>query len=164
EFIGRADHQVKIRGFRIELGDVEAALSAHPSVAQTTAIVYEERPGDSRLVAYVVARDALLPQQVRDFAQENLPEHMVPSAVILLDRLPLTTNGKLDRAALPAPDFASVGSGREARTPQEQIVCDLFAQVLGLPRAGVDDNFFDLGGHSLLATRLIAQIRSVFGV
>ncbi|MFI9103079.1 amino acid adenylation domain-containing protein [Streptomyces fildesensis] len=164
EFIGRADHQVKIRGFRIELGEVEAALFAHPSVAEAAAVVYEERPGDSRLVAYVVARDALLPQQVRDLAQESLPEHMVPSAVILLDRLPLTANGKLDRAALPAPDFASVGSGREARTPQEQIVCDLFAQVLGLPRAGVDDDFFDLGGHSLLATRLIAQIRSVFGV
>ncbi|WP_374117444.1 amino acid adenylation domain-containing protein [Streptomyces sp. RKAG293] len=107
---------------------------------------------------------AALLTALREQARQHLPDYMQPAAIVPLDRLPLTANGKLDRAALPAPDFASVGSGREARTPQEQIVCDLFAQVLGLPRAGVDDDFFDLGGHSLLATRLIAQIRSVFGV
>ncbi|MFH9241275.1 actinomycin synthase II AcmB, partial [Streptomyces anulatus] len=164
EFVGRADHQVKVRGFRIELGEVEATLLAHPDVEQATVIVREDRPGDTRLVAYVVGREALRPEQVREFTRERLPEHMVPAAVVQLERLPLTPNGKLDRAALPEPDFALAGTGREARTPQEQIVCDLFAQVLGLPWVGVDDDFFELGGHSLLATRLIAHLRTVLGV
>ncbi|MFF0034565.1 amino acid adenylation domain-containing protein, partial [Streptomyces avermitilis] len=164
EFIGRADHQVKIRGFRIEPGEIEAVLTDHPYVAEATVVVRQEQSGDARLVAYVVAREALRAEDVREFARERLPEYMVPAAVVLLDRMPLTANGKLDKAALPEPDFSVPAAGREARTPPEQLVCDLFAQVLGLPRVGVDDHFFYLGGHSLLATRLIAQIRAVFGV
>ncbi|MCX4587514.1 non-ribosomal peptide synthetase [Streptomyces sp. NBC_01481] len=164
EFIGRADHQVKIRGFRIEPGEIEKTLTDHPDIAQAAVIAGEDQPGKTRLVAYVVVRGALRPKDVREFARERLPEHMVPSAVLLLEHLPLTANGKLDRAALPTPGFTVPASGREARTPQEEIVCDLFAQVLGLPRVGVDDDFFDLGGHSLLATRLIARIRAAFSV
>ncbi|MFJ9898453.1 amino acid adenylation domain-containing protein [Streptomyces sp. NPDC091280] len=157
EYLGRADDQVKIRGFRIELGEVEAALAGHPDVAQAVAVVRDER-----LVGYVVGRgvdaDAL-----RRHAGRTLPDHMVPSAVVVLDRLPLTGNGKLDRAALPAPTVES--GGRAPRTPQEEILCGLFADVLGLEahRVGADDGFFDLGGDSLLAMRLTDRVRTALG-
>ncbi|MGW7089018.1 amino acid adenylation domain-containing protein [Streptomyces sp. NPDC054871] len=164
EFVGRADHQVKIRGFRIEPGEIENVLTDLPDVAEAAVVVREEQSGDARLIAYVVTRGALRAEDVREFTRDRLPDYMLPAAVVVLDSLPLTANGKLDKAALPEPDFTVPRSGREARTPQEQIVCDLFAQVLGLPRVGVDDDFFELGGHSLLATRLIAQIRAAFGV
>ncbi|MBC2879823.1 MULTISPECIES: non-ribosomal peptide synthetase [Streptomyces] len=164
EYLGRADDQVKIRGFRIEPGETEATLATLPEVAQAAVVVREDTPGDKRLVAYVVARPGTEPDGAGLLARagELLPDYLVPAAVVILETLPLTGNGKLDRRALPAPDFAAAASpsGRGPRTPREEVLCGLFAGVLGLPQIGIDDNFFHLGGDSIRATRLISRARS----
>ncbi|WP_279629203.1 non-ribosomal peptide synthase/polyketide synthase [Amycolatopsis thailandensis] len=148
EFLGRVDDQVKIRGFRVELGEVEAALIASASVTRAVVVAREDR-----LVAYVVGSD----DGLRDALAAKLPEHMVPSAFVVLDEIPLTPNGKLDRKALPAPEFATT-NGREPRNAREETLCALFADVLGVERVGIDDGFFTLGGHSLLVMRLVSRI------
>ncbi|MFH8606824.1 amino acid adenylation domain-containing protein [Streptomyces sp. NPDC018029] len=164
-FVGRADEQVKVRGFRVEPGEVEAALAAHPGVRQAAVIAREDRPGDKRIVGYIVPETKDLEiQSVHDHLAKELPEYMRPAAVVVLETLPLTANGKVDRGALPRPDFAGRISGREPETELEATLCALFAEVLGLERVGVDNNFFDLGGDSGLAMRLSARIREELGL
>ncbi|NEB40844.1 non-ribosomal peptide synthetase [Streptomyces sp. SID14515] len=164
EFVGRVDDQVKLRGFRIELEEIQKVISAHPQVSQAAVVVREDQPGDKHLVAYVVSKGAALDParlsaELRDRASGQLPEYMVPSAFVAMDTLPVTTNGKLDRKALPAPEFSGTTGGRGPRNEREEHLCRLFADILGVERVGIDDHFFDLGGHSLSATRLLGRIR-----
>ncbi|MDF3313646.1 amino acid adenylation domain-containing protein, partial [Rhodococcus sp. T2V] len=167
-FVGRADVQVKVRGFRVEPGEVEAVLLKHPAVARAVVIGSESLAAvgvGCRLVGYVVLESAgtVTGVGLREFVAGRLPEFMVPAVVMVVDRLPLTANGKLDRRALPAPEFVG-GVFRGPRSPVEEMLVALFAEVLGVPRVGIDDGFFDLGGHSLSVTRLVSRIRSVLGV
>ncbi|MDS0527391.1 amino acid adenylation domain-containing protein [Clostridium sp. SHJSY1] len=166
DYISRADHQIKIRGFRIELGEIEAVLAKHTDIQQVTVIVREDKPGDKRLVAYLVpaSNNSLNLAELREYMGSCLPEYMVPSAFVEMNELPLTPNGKIDRKQLPAPDSSTIVSNRAPRTPQEEILKDLFTEILGISNIGIDDSFFDLGGHSLLASTLMIRIRKAFGV
>jgi amino acid adenylation domain-containing protein len=169
EYVGRVDHQIKLRGFRIELGEIEAVLSAEPAVREAVVLLREDAPGDPRLVAYVVARgERPSASQLKAALAAKLPEHMVPSAFVLLDALPLTPGGKVDRRALPAPDAAALAPRDHVppRSPVEQAIAGIFGEVLKLPQEqiGALDAFFDLGGHSLLAAQAVTRVRAAFGV
>ncbi len=168
EFLGRMDRQVKIRGFRIEPGEVEAALTRHPSVADAVVVARETRPGDRRLVAYLVPGEGEpgpAPSELRLFLEPTLPAPLIPSTFVILPAFPLTANGKVDRAALPAPMVTEPVPGRaQPRGPVEELLARLWEEVLGGGRVGAEDGFFDLGGHSLLAARLVSRVREVFEV
>ena len=163
EFIGRSDNQVKIRGFRIELGEVEVLLRHHAGVRDAVVVVQEDEPGQRQLVAYIVSRNGSAPEDLRSFLQGKLPSYMIPQAFVELDALPMTTSGKVDRRALPKPERQLQGY-RAPRTPEEGILCGIYADLLSLERVGIDDNFFALGGHSLLAMQLASRVRRAFGV
>ncbi len=167
EFLGRTDHQVKVRGFRIELGEIEAALSQHPAIRQAVVEVRENVSGDKRLAAYLVVSHEHAPaiNELRGFLGDKLPEYMIPSSFVILDALPLTPSGKVDRRALPAPDL----QGAELdvpfvapRTRTEERVAEIWIQVLAIKRVGIHDNFFLLGGNSLTASQVISRVRDVF--
>jgi len=171
EFLGRIDHQVKIRGFRIELGEVEAQLRSHPRVGQAVVTAHKDESSGNRLVAYVTAAGGDGPaladgDDLRAYLAGRLPSHMVPSAFVALEELPLNANGKVDRKRLPEPDIAAQREGRHVapRNRTEEILADIWREVLGVNRVGVLDNFFDLGGHSLLAVQVLSRVRAAFGV
>lgn len=165
DFVGRANDQVKVRGHRVELGEVEAALAEHPGVRHAAAAARQVEPGDRRIVGYVVAGSSGIDlAALRAHARRLLPEPMVPESFVVLDALPLTPNGKVDRAALPEPDFAGTAGYQPPTNPRQEVLCAIFAEVLGVARVGVDDNFFELGGQSLLAMRLISKVRSALGM
>ncbi len=160
EYHGRADDQVKIRGFRIEPGEIEAAALRHPAVGHAAVVVREDEPGVRRLVGYLVPAGDEPPSGLREFVARTLPSHMVPAAFVVLDRLPLTVNGKLDRKRLPALEFEGAAAARPPRNRTEELLCAVFADVLGVQRVGIDDSFFDLGGDSIVSVRLVSEARA----
>ena len=165
EFLGREDSQVKISGYLVEPAEVEAVLAGHPGVAQFVVQARELELGEKQLVGYVVPEAGELDLAALDaYARTKLPDYMVPSAVVPLDALPLTANGKLDRAALPEPDFEPAGTAGSPGTPLQQALCEIFAAVLDVPEVGIHDSFFDLGGQSLQAMRLLNRIKADVGV
>ncbi|WP_420831561.1 non-ribosomal peptide synthase/polyketide synthase [Amycolatopsis lexingtonensis] len=164
EFLGRADDQVKVRGFRVELGEIETVLAAAPGVTEVVVVAREDRPGAKRLVAYVVAEPDAEPGDLAEVAAATLPDYMVPSAFVVLDALPLSGNGKVDRRALPAPPVDPGERGTEPRTDTEREAARVLADVLGVPRLGADDDFFATGGDSILAVQALSRLRRKFGV
>jgi len=165
EFVGRANNQVKILGFRIELAEVEAALASYPGLAQVVVVVRELESGEKRLVGYIVAESGEIDMgALRAHAKQTLPDYMLPAAFIQLETLPLTANGKLDRKAMPEPDFEAISVYRAPQTPLQEALCAIFASVLEVPKVGIDDSFFDLGGQSLQAMRLLARVRTELDV
>jgi len=165
EYLGRIDNQVKIRGFRIELAEIEAALGQHPDVLEAVAIARTEPSENKRLIAYIVPKSnrVLTTQELRTYLKTKLPEYMVPSAFVMLETLPLTPSGKVDRRVLPIPDRSSFENNYVApETSTEVVLADIWSEVLHLPQVSIHDNFFDLGGHSLLATQLLSRINQIF--
>ena len=166
ELLGRLDEQVKIRGYRIELGEIELALGRQPGVREAVVLAREDEPGDKRLVAYVVpaAGGELSTPALADALRGALPEYMVPAAFVVLEALPVTANGKLDRRALPAPEWGAGAVFEPPRTPVEEVLAAIWSQLLGVPRVGREDGFFALGGHSLLATQMVSRVREALGI
>ena len=169
EYLGRADRQVKIRGFRIEPAEIEAALAGHPAVAQAAVVARDDGPGGKQLVAYVVSAPGSAPDvtDLRRHLAALLPEYMVPAVFVGLDVFPYTSSGKIDRRALPAPDPSRTDSRKAyvaLRTPIEEALAEIWAHVLGVPRVGIRDDFFELGGDSILGIRVIGRVRAALGV
>ncbi|HEX6290385.1 MAG TPA: amino acid adenylation domain-containing protein [Herpetosiphonaceae bacterium] len=172
EFLGRLDFQIKVRGFRVEPGEIEAVLQRHPDVREAMVLAREDRPGDTRLVAYVVPSAAQAGVEGRNgklttYLKQLLPDYMVPAAFVFLDALPLTPNGKVDRRALPTPEQGQSereGSFAAPHTPTEEVIAGIWAAVLKIERVGIHDSFFALGGHSLVATQIMSRVRDAFGI
>ena len=169
EFLGRRDHQVKLRGYRVELGEIEAVLSQHPAVRETVVLVREETPENQQLVAYVVGAQKEVPSisEFRSFLKSELPDYMIPTAFVMMDALPLTPTGKVDRLVLPEPDNnlrELVGNFVLPRNPTEATLAQIWENLLRVEQVGVHDNFFELGGHSLLATQVVSRIQKEFHV
>ncbi|MCB0941189.1 MAG: amino acid adenylation domain-containing protein, partial [Mycobacterium sp.] len=162
DYLGRVDEQVKIRGYRIELGEIQTVLAGLDGVEQAAVIAREDRPGDKRLVGYVTG--SADPNEIRTRLGERLPAYMVPAAIVVMDALPLTVNGKLDRRALPAPEYQNAAKYRAPQSAVEQVIADIYAQVLGLAQVGADDSFFEIGGDSISAMRLIAAVNTALDV
>jgi acyl carrier protein len=168
EFVGRNDDQVKIRGYRIELGEIETVLAGHPGVRAVVVLAREENTGEKRLAAYVVLQEPAPGEgELREYLKQRLPDYMVPAVFVALERLPLTSHGKIDRTALPMPDAANTmrdEAGADSLNDIEKTVAGLLASLLKVDKVDAQANFFDLGGHSLLGTQIIARIRDAFGV
>jgi len=167
EYLGRVDDQVKVRGYRIELGEIEQTLAAHRAVDATAVLLREDTPGNKQLVGYVVPRGNVSAQELRGFLHEHLPEYMVPSQIVLLDALPLTRNGKVDRKALPAPAEGDLAAERQLEAPRtatEIALAHMWRELLEIERIGVNEDIFDLGAHSLLAMRAVVRMRNELAV
>jgi acyl carrier protein len=167
EFLGRSDNQLKIRGFRVELGEIEACLLRHPSIAEAIVVPVNQQTAAVQLVGYIVPAAGEAPEHLKDFLRKTLPEYMIPSQFLLLDQLPLTPTGKVDRLGLPTPERTRQNLEQEfvpPRSPLEEQIAQIWGQVLQIPNPGIHDNFFELGGHSLMATQLISRLRSEFSI